>query len=433
MPCTTVQTDDCYINTTFNTIWLKIPHFSGIGPTTKTTTKGNFSISTNASEIECKTGCVVYINATNLNYTLSQNLQNITINNTASLVNNFSIYWYNNSNSSWQLLGVNGTNQLNYNLTLSNGSAVTIHQYRIDINKSKGATSLWNFTYFVSELNNTLSLEFNLTCTSEWSCGSWSTCISSERTRTCTDSIGCNGSTRTETTSCSSGSSSSGGSSSSTTSKTWVALEKDETATMSITSSNIHIRTISVKIKKSADKMKIDVAKLSSEPSSVNNSIDGEVYQYLSISDFFINNTAIDIIEFDFRVEKSWLTSNNVEKEDIVLMHYTADKWEELSTEIIGEDSTYVNYKATSSSFSYYAIAEKEDSIIVQENIETEEIQEEELTIATDEDTTLDETEEEQTVKESKLPIPLWSIITLALIFIIFVAATIFYVRKQRF
>ncbi len=437
MPCTTNINDECYINTTHNMLWLKIPHFSGFGPITKTTTKGNFSISTNASEIECKDGCIVYINASNNNYTLSQSLQNITINNTDSgaLVKNFSIYWYNNSNSSWQLLGVNGTTQPEHNISLSNGSASTISRYRININKSKGATTLWNFTYFVSGMNDTLSLELNLTCTSVWTCGAWSTCISSERTRTCTDSTGCNTSTRTETTSCSSGSTSSGGGGSSTrTSKTWLVLEKGETATMSITSSSVHLRKISVEIKREADKMKVEVSKSSSEPSSVNVSIEGEVYQYLKINDYFVNNTVIDSIEFEFRVEKSWLSDNNVEKEDVVLMHYKDDKWEELSTEITGEDSTYINYKATSSSFSYYAIAQKvEEEVIVEEEDEEEEViglEEEE--VAEEEEITEEESTEEGTITKKKLPIPLWSIITLVIIFIGFVVTVAYYVRKQQ-
>jgi len=424
--------EQCYVNTTYNMIWIKIPHFSGIGPTTKTTTKGNFSISTNASEIECKARCVVYINASNNNYTLSQSLQNVTINNTdsGSLVYDFSIYWYNNSDSSWQLLGVNATNQLNHNISLSNGSAITVNKYKININKSKGATTLWSFTYFVSGINDTLTLELNLTCTSVWdsSCTAWSTCISNQRTRTCTDSNSCNSSTRTETTSCSSGSSGGSGSASTRTSKTWLVLEKDETATISITSSKIHIRKISVKMDRAADKMRVDISKLSKAPSSVDVLIEGEVYQYLSITDYFINNTAIDNIEFEFRVEKSWLTTNNVEKEDIVLMHHKNDTWQELSTELTSEDSTYIYYKASSSGFSYYAIAQMvEEEVILTEEEEAEE----EEVIGAEEEEIAEEEEEE--LAEKKLPFPLWAIIVLSLIFLAFVATVVYYVRKERF
>ena len=221
MPCSkTDKTADCYANTTNNMIWISIPHFSGVGPTVKSVTIGNVTLNTSSDSYECRENCSVYINVTNGNYTLSQSLQNITINNTDTTGNViwFKIYKY--DGSAFVLNGTNSTTHINYNFTLYNGSPETVHQYRIDINKSTNAFTQWNFTYDVSGLSEPLVLTINLTCTPNWNCTSWSSCSGGTQTRTCIDINNCTATNeRVESRSCSTGGGGGGGSSSATITK----------------------------------------------------------------------------------------------------------------------------------------------------------------------------------------------------------------------
>ena len=157
---------DCHINVTNRMIWLRIPHFSGIGPLVNTFSAGNVSINTTLTQIPCTYNCTVYINVTNSNYTLATTLHNITMNSTVSISNvmNFSIFKYNNP------IGYNGTNNTvhwDYNFTLYNGSAVTVHQYRINITKRIPFYFL-NLTYNISGFTTLLNLQLNLTCVENW-------------------------------------------------------------------------------------------------------------------------------------------------------------------------------------------------------------------------------------------------------------------------
>jgi hypothetical protein len=57
-----------------------------------------------------------------------------------------------------------------------------------------------------------------------------------------------------------------------------------------------------------------------------------------------------------FKVEKSWLTSNNLEAKDIQFLRYV-NGWTATTVRILSNDSTYVYYEATSPGLSLFAIA----------------------------------------------------------------------------
>ncbi len=66
----------------------------------------------------------------------------------------------------------------------------------------------------------------------------------------------------------------------------------------------------------------------------------------------------------EFKVPKSWLSETGHKPEDIVLMKLSGDKWIELKTEITGEDSGYVYYKAEVGSFSIFAVVAKAAAVV---------------------------------------------------------------------
>ncbi|KYK25896.1 hypothetical protein AYK26_07615 [Euryarchaeota archaeon SM23-78] len=165
MPCSKTNiTANCYVNPGRRMAWLRIPHFSGIGPTVQSVSKGNVSMDADDDDYVCSDGCLIYFNITNLNYTLSSVLRNITINytdvNATGSISKIDIHWYNGS--AFEPIGTDSSNQTNYNLTFYNGSASTLHRYMLNVSKSSDTETLLNITYNISDLNFALTISVAL-------------------------------------------------------------------------------------------------------------------------------------------------------------------------------------------------------------------------------------------------------------------------------
>lgn len=57
-----------------------------------------------------------------------------------------------------------------------------------------------------------------------------------------------------------------------------------------------------------------------------------------------------------FKVENSWLDSNNLEGSDITMVRWNGSYWNQLETSQTVEDSTYTYYEAKTYAFSPFAI-----------------------------------------------------------------------------
>ncbi|MDD5474294.1 MAG: PGF-pre-PGF domain-containing protein [Candidatus Methanoperedens sp.] len=57
-----------------------------------------------------------------------------------------------------------------------------------------------------------------------------------------------------------------------------------------------------------------------------------------------------------FKVESSWLTSNNLAGNEVVLMRWDGSKWNPLETSEKGKDNTYTIFEAKTPGFSSFAI-----------------------------------------------------------------------------
>jgi len=366
MPCSTSDLQaNCYVNTSTNMFWIRIPHFSGVGPTVKTVVRGAVEMNASTDVYNCTLNCSVHINVTNLNNTLYSSLQDININNTDTTANTryFRIYKYNNSD--WLLNGTNSSTHPNYNLTLSNGSSETIHQYRIDINKTNVTLTQWNFSYSIGDI--VLSLILNLSCEEVWTCDSWSTC-SGTQTRVCVENNECEteNDRPSESQSCTSSSSGGGGGGggggTSTNVATKVAhyyttIAADSSQTINIAKSNIGFTEIKIDVSNKVNSVTIETMALKAKPSGKDKPSE-KVYQYLQVNPKKISDLDIKRAVIKFRVEKNWFAENAVSEDDVVLMRYT-DKWDELSTTKLSSDSSYAHYQATSPGFSYFAVAVK--------------------------------------------------------------------------
>lgn len=158
----------------------------------------------------------------------------------------------------------------------------------------------------------------------------------------------------------------------------WSEIKANSTVDMSIAKTEIGFTKMSVDVKNEVRNVNIKVTKLSAKPANTKE-ITRRVYQYIQVDKTNIKDEDISEADVEFRVEKSWLTSNNIAENNVALNRYTTE-WTELSTTKTGSDTTYVHYKAATPGFSYFAIAQAaavEEEIIAEEVTVAEEVEEE--------------------------------------------------------
>ena len=78
-------------------------------------------------------------------------------------------------------------------------------------------------------------------------------------------------------------------------------------------------------------------------------------YQYDEIIADYDGDDLLSDINIWFRVNRSWIDENGYAPGMTALMRYV-DGWDELPTELIGQDSEYYYYRSSTSAFSYFAV-----------------------------------------------------------------------------
>jgi len=98
--------------------------------------------------------------------------------------------------------------------------------------------------------------------------------------------------------------------------------------------------------------------------SAPSNTYSEKVYKYITIDHASISDSLIDAANITFRVDKTWLTNNNLTKDNIVLVRYS-NGWNVLNTTILREDDTSIYYLANSPGLSLFAISVKPKPVVV--------------------------------------------------------------------
>ncbi len=142
--------------------------------------------------------------------------------------------------------------------------------------------------------------------------------------------------------------------------QSWTKITPGVVEVMKDFNSDIGVKEIQIEVKNQAQNVEVSVIKYDSKPANVSVSKAG-VYKYLQIEDKNLEQN-LDKAIINIQVEKSWALANNLAKEDIALFRYSkvSQKWDELTTTLKEEDSTYYYYNVELTGFSYFAIAEKE-------------------------------------------------------------------------
>jgi len=123
---------------------------------------------------------------------------------------------------------------------------------------------------------------------------------------------------------------------------------------------NLGVKEIQIEVKNEAQNVKISVTKYDSKPAEITVEKSGKINRYLQIKTENLKDK-LEKAKLKVQVEKSWVSENNLEKENIAIFKFdeTAEQWNELPTTFSEEDDNYYYYEAELSSFSYFAIGEK--------------------------------------------------------------------------
>ncbi len=123
---------------------------------------------------------------------------------------------------------------------------------------------------------------------------------------------------------------------------------------------DIGIKEIKIEVNKEAQNVKITVTKYDGKPAEVSVEKTGKVYNYLKINTENLEEN-LSKATLKLQVNKSWVSNNSLEKENIVLFKFDniSLEWNELPTTYSEEDDNYYYYETELTSFSYFAIGEK--------------------------------------------------------------------------
>ncbi|VVB82319.1 Uncharacterised protein [uncultured archaeon] len=142
------------------------------------------------------------------------------------------------------------------------------------------------------------------------------------------------------------------------------------------------IQQIAIGVTSEAKNVKVTIDGSSTKPTVVSDKKD--TYKYLHIATANLSDK-LSKATLTIKVEKSWLTGKGIDKLNISLYKYdeSAGKWNQLTTFFSSEDTNYDYYTVELTSFSYFSIAPKEQTITTSTTEENQqEVPDEEQTTA---------------------------------------------------
>ncbi len=141
--------------------------------------------------------------------------------------------------------------------------------------------------------------------------------------------------------------------------KTYTTIEKG--AAQSLSASDLEgtkLTGLTINVKNKVNTVTITVQKLGTTAPSDVSDLSVKKYEYISVAHTNVADSDLSSVTFNFKIEKTWFTTNGVDKSKISLYRYTGGKWTELTTTKANEDSDYVYYSATSAGLSTFLIGE---------------------------------------------------------------------------
>jgi S-layer protein (TIGR01567 family) len=136
-------------------------------------------------------------------------------------------------------------------------------------------------------------------------------------------------------------------------------ITKDSVTNYDFENENNEVEFIQFTASRNWGKISATIECLHDTSSLVDKEPEGTVYRNLNIwvgkSGFSDSDNIKDCI-IGFKVSRQWLEDNDMDEDSIRLLHYSDGEWEELDTEMTGEDDEYLHFEAKTSGFSPFAI-----------------------------------------------------------------------------
>ena len=143
-------------------------------------------------------------------------------------------------------------------------------------------------------------------------------------------------------------------------------ITKDEIICYHFESESNIVEYINFTSKKTAGKVPARIEILNHTSSLVNYAPVDTVYKNLNI---WVGNLGwaieknIDNVSVSFKLERSWITHNNIDITTIEMNRYNSGKWNPLTTSLIRQDDTYMYFEAKTPGFSPFVITGKQGYI----------------------------------------------------------------------
>lgn len=183
----------------------------------------------------------------------------------------------------------------------------------------------------------------------------------------------------------------------------------------------IGIKEISIEVNNPSQNVKITVRKYDGKPANVSVEKSGKVYKYLEILTERLTDK-LSKARVKIQVDKNWTINNSLLKENISFFRFDSisNKWNEISTVYKEEDSSYYYYDSELTSFSYFAIAEKQIPATVQDASQQ---QQEEATA---------EGQQQEEAEDKGRNLILWTVIV-AIILIAIILSFFIFKKKRKY
>lgn len=127
-------------------------------------------------------------------------------------------------------------------------------------------------------------------------------------------------------------------------------------ATSDLVDTGTQLTEISMILKNKASSVSITVEKISGQPSNVTAVVSGQAYRYIKVTKSNLDDSNIDKLKIDFKVEKTWVSNNSIDLGTIALYRYS-NGWVKLNTTKLSDDNYNYYFEAESPGLSYFAIS----------------------------------------------------------------------------
>ncbi|NIO23048.1 MAG: PGF-pre-PGF domain-containing protein [Candidatus Aenigmarchaeota archaeon] len=133
-----------------------------------------------------------------------------------------------------------------------------------------------------------------------------------------------------------------------------------EMANITVENNETGVKEIYIEVKNPVKEIDVNIVKFPQKPAQVFHEVAENVYEYLELSMTNVTDENIEKATVGFRVNKTWIAKNNINKTTVKLNRYFNGTWYEMPTIPSGESPEFVYYESDVPGFSIFAITGEE-------------------------------------------------------------------------